>query len=104
MFGHNPDLTYFANSICNYDIDNIERFQIIQHTINKIEILAVLNKDMKNVGIPKDKAFLIIKNKFKEKFGTNIKVNVREVDLIKPHTPGVVSKVDRSSIKKKKYV
>ena len=88
----------------NYDIDNIERFQIIQHTKNKIEILAVLNKDMKNIGIPKDKAFLIIKNKFIEKFGTNIKVNVREVDLIKPHTPGVVSKVDRSGIKKKKYV
>jgi phosphohistidine phosphatase len=23
LFGHNPDLTYFANSICNHNIDNI---------------------------------------------------------------------------------
>ncbi len=23
LVGHNPDLTYFANSLCNYNIDNI---------------------------------------------------------------------------------
>jgi len=23
LFGHNPELTYFANSICDYNIDNI---------------------------------------------------------------------------------
>ncbi len=29
LFGHNPDLTYFANSICNYNIDNIPTCGII---------------------------------------------------------------------------
>ena len=23
MFGHNPGITYFANSLCNYNLDNI---------------------------------------------------------------------------------
>ena len=29
LFGHNPDLTYFTNSICNYNIDNIPTCGII---------------------------------------------------------------------------
>ena len=29
LFGHNPDLTYFANSICNFNIDNIPTCGIV---------------------------------------------------------------------------
>lgn len=29
LFGHNPDLTYFANSICDYNTDNIPTCGII---------------------------------------------------------------------------
>ncbi len=35
MVGHNPDLTAFANSLCNYDLDNIPTSGIFQIEFDK---------------------------------------------------------------------
>lgn len=89
---------------CSFNIDCIERFQIIQPRINKIEIFAVLDSELRNTDLPVDKLFSEIQHRFQERFGLDIEVNVKEVDKIKPHTAGIISKVDRSKIKKKTYI
>ncbi|UCD12950.1 MAG: phenylacetate--CoA ligase family protein [Thermoplasmatales archaeon] len=87
----------------SFNLDCIERFQIIQPRINKIEIYAVIDNELRNT-FPIEKLFSEIQHSFQEKFGSDIEVNVKEIDKIKPHTAGVISKVDRGKIKKKKYI
>lgn len=86
------------------NIDKIERFQLVQHKIDKIDILAAVDNDLRDTDPSVDKIFSMIKECFNEKFGSNIDINVRERGKFKPHTPGIISKVDRSKIKDKIYI
>ena len=86
------------------DTDKIEGFQLIQHSMDKIEINVLIDKDMKTSPPPNDKIFQTIKNNFQDTFGPNLNVIVKEKKKFEQHSPSVISKVDKTKIKKKIYV
>jgi phenylacetate-CoA ligase len=62
--------------------DKIQQFQIIQRKIDEIEILVVINKDLRGEGPPVKKVITEIKRQYQERFGKKVNVIVKEVEDI----------------------
>ncbi len=61
----------------------IKRFQVVQRRIDKLEILLVVDEDMRDVGPPLDVIFKKIKDAYQEKVGDDVEIEVKEVKEIK---------------------
>jgi phenylacetate-CoA ligase len=73
------------------------QFQIVQKKIDEIDFLMVFDKDLKNKAPSKEKIFKKIEEAYRDKVGSDVQLNFKEVDEIKSE-PGkppllVVSKV-----------
>ena len=86
----------------NLNTDKINRFQIIQHSINEVEILIVVDEELRNVGPKITEIKQELKKAFQKKLGKNIKISVSEVKQITMVRPGsatpppvAISKVKR---------
>jgi len=86
----------------NLKTDKINRFQIIQHNINEVEILIVIDKNLKNIGPKVSEIKKELKKAFEKKLGEGIKIVVSEVEQITMVRPGsatpppvAISKVKR---------
>lgn len=95
---------FFGEISEKIDITKIQRSQIIQHKLNKFEMVVLVDNETRKTTPPLEKIFSTIQEGFREKFGPNIDIDFKETDYFKPHTPGIVSKIDKSKIKKKIYV
>ena len=63
-----------------YRRNKIEQFQIIQHDYDKIEILLVINKEIKQ---PKtEELFNSMRKEYQGIMGNNVDINIKEVDKI----------------------
>ncbi len=60
----------------------VKQFQIIQKKLDEIDILIVIDEDLKNTEPKTDVLFDKIKNIYREKVGSKIKINVIEVKEI----------------------
>jgi len=77
----------------------IRQYQIVQKKIDEIDILLVIDEDLRNIGASVDEIIKNIKEIYMEKVGPNVVINVKEVKEIrhpknasKP-PPIVISKV-----------
>jgi len=61
----------------------IRQFQIIQKKIDEIEILVVVDNDLRDVEPSLDFIYKKIKDAYQEKCGPGVKINIKEVDEIK---------------------
>lgn len=77
----------------------IKQFQIIQHKIDEIEILIVIDDKLRNVGLPMNKLSEELKKQFSEKIGSDVKIFINEVDEIKKDTWAEMVKVVVSKVK-----
>jgi len=81
-----------------FDTNKIKQFQIIQESPTELNILIVVDEELRNTGPPIKKIFEEIKNECIKKLGNEIGVNVIEVESIRGRgdlPPSVViSKVD----------
>lgn len=77
----------------------IEQFQIIQHKVDEIEVLIVINKKTRNVGPPVEKILSELRKKFQEKIGPDVKIFVKEVEEIYKNKPSDKVKVVISKVK-----
>ena len=64
-----------------YKLDIIQQFQIIQHEINNIEILVIIDKNDLKKGL-KEKVFKEIKKEFYNKLGKDVEIRINEVEKI----------------------
>jgi len=85
-----------------FHTDKIEQFQIIQQSVHEVDILLVIDEQLRNVGPKVDELVKEIKKQFEKKFGKAITITVREVDRIQMTRPGsaipppfVISKVNQ---------
>jgi phenylacetate-CoA ligase len=60
----------------------IKQFQIIQHKIDKIEILIVIDEHLRNVGPPVKKIIDELYNRFRKKIGPGVEITIKEVKEI----------------------
>ena len=61
----------------------IRQYQIIQHTINEIDILLVIDEDLRTIGPPLKTIIQDIKTIYQNKTGPNVTITVKEVPEIK---------------------
>jgi len=61
----------------------VKQYQIIQKKIDEIEILLVIDEDLRDVGPPVDKIVKNIKEIYLKKVGFGVSINVKEVKEIK---------------------
>jgi len=75
----------------------VTQFQIIQKKIDDVDILLVIDENLRDVGPSVESIFKKIKDGYEESFGSDIKFNVKEVDKIKSPKgkplPLVISKI-----------
>lgn len=71
-----------AEVMDRYQSYKIKQFQIIQHNIDEIEVVVVIDEKLRNTGPPVEKILDKLKKIFSEKLGDDVKVTVREVDRI----------------------
>ncbi|MCD6481081.1 MAG: hypothetical protein J7L31_02265 [Thermoplasmata archaeon] len=80
----------------------ILQFQIIQKSENEVDVLVVIDEDLRNVGPDVDSIFRELKKKFEERFNGELSVEIKEVEKIeKPEhldtPPPVVTSMVRVS-------
>ncbi len=78
--------------------------RIIQHSETKIEIQVVLDPKQKNTKPSTEEIFSMLKKGFREKVGSNVVIEVKEVDKLGDHERRIISKVDKNKFKIKQYI
>ena len=66
-----------------FGTDKIRQFQIVQESHDKINILIVVDEELRDVGAPVKKIFDEIREECRRKIGGGVDVNVLEVENIK---------------------
>jgi phenylacetate-CoA ligase len=74
---------YIENILNKYHTFKIRQYQIIQRKIDELEILLIIDEDLRNVGVSVDEIFTEIKKIYQEKAGPDVEITVREVNEIK---------------------
>ena len=80
--------------------DKIKQFQIVQEDYDRIRFLLVIDDELRNVGPPVEKIFEEIKKEGKKKIGSDVTVEVVEVEKIQKEgdlpPPVIISKVEHN--------
>lgn len=84
----------------DFNTYKIRQFQIIQHKIDDIEVLVSIDKNLKDKPPTSKKILNELEKRYKEKFGSDVNLTVREVDEIEKdkrldYVRVVVSKIDK---------
>jgi phenylacetate-coenzyme A ligase PaaK-like adenylate-forming protein len=61
----------------------VKQYQIVQKKIDEIEILLVIDEDLRDVGPSVDEVAKNIKEMYQKKSGPDVKINVKEVKEVK---------------------
>ena len=84
-----------------YHTDKIQQFQIIQQSLTEIEVLLVIDEQLRSLGPSVEELINALKKEFVKRLGTDVTITVREVDKITMVRPGaatpppvVISKVN----------
>jgi phenylacetate-CoA ligase len=87
-------------------VDIIHRFQIIQHKKDAIEILVVINNDRRDQVQDIDNMLQEIKKRYQNLIGTDVTINVKEVDQVIEDTRSTVnlSNIVISHVKHKYWI
>jgi len=73
----------------------IKQFQIIQHTLNHIEILVVLDKKQKKVEVTDEEVLNELHKKFSEKIGNNVEIKITQTNEIQEDEKVIVTKIKK---------
>jgi hypothetical protein len=85
--------------LTKYKSFKVRQYQIRQNKLDEIEILLVIDNELRNTGVPVDTLKKEIKENYEKKVGPEVTVFIREVDEIKNEensrkpAPIVVTKV-----------
>jgi phenylacetate-CoA ligase len=60
----------------------IKQFQIIQHKIDEIEVLVIIDEKLRNIGPPVKKILSEINNRFRKITGSDVNIEITEVNQI----------------------
>ncbi len=84
--------------------NKIRETRITQHSLTELEIKIIIDEKLRNDGPSVDEIFSVIKKGYREKVGPEVDICIKEVDKVNEKGPRIVSKVDGSNFKIKKYV
>jgi len=100
--------SFFENiigeTVYELNSDKIRRIQILQHSINRLEIKIQIDEKLRPVGPSVEELFRILKRKLCDRLGSDIDVTITEVDSFNAKDAYLVSKIDKSKIIGDSYV
>ncbi len=82
----------------------VKESKIIQHSLTKIEIQLVIDKNLKDKDPSKEEIFSIIKKGFNDKVGNEIEIITKEIEKVSKKEPRIISKVDKSKFRIHTYI
>ncbi len=96
-------LTGIPHKVMNmYKTQKMIQFQIVQEKIDQIDLLLVLDKELKNTKPKNELIFKELKKQLQQKLGKDVKINVKEVEKVQSirsntaaESPVVISKVKK---------
>jgi phenylacetate-CoA ligase len=88
----------FGRILYELKTNKLKDVRVIQHSLTKIEIKVVIDEKLRNVGPSTEELFSFLIRNFKEKLGTEVDIQVKEVDTIDRQKPRIISKVDRTKL------
>ncbi|MBN2603648.1 MAG: phenylacetate--CoA ligase family protein [Candidatus Thermoplasmatota archaeon] len=94
----------FSRVLYELKTNKIKNTHIIQHSLKNLEIQLVIDDNDKNDKISVSDIFSIIKEGFQKKVGSDIEINIKQVEKIDRTGPRIVSAVDRNSFVVKQYI
>jgi len=65
-----------------FNTNKILQFQILQRSAEHVEVLVVIDEELRNVGPTVDELFGELRKKFEERFKNKIQVDIMEVEKI----------------------
>ncbi|RLF33413.1 MAG: hypothetical protein DRN07_02705, partial [Thermoplasmata archaeon] len=65
-----------------FNTNKILQFQILQRSAEHVEVLVVIDEELRNVGPTVDELFRELRKKFEERFKNKIQVDIMEVEKI----------------------
>ena len=78
----------------------IDRIQLIQETIDKIEVWVIIDEETRDIGPTVEELFNELKSAYQKLFGPDVEVKIKEVAKLKSEennpesTPGILSKIN----------
>ena len=69
--------------LTNHKTFKVKQYQVIQKKVHEIEILLVIDENLRDIGVSVDTIKKEIKERYRVKTGPDVKITVREVDKIK---------------------
>jgi len=89
-----------------YDLKTnlIKETRIIQHSLKKIEIKLVINKQAKSKDKSIEEIFSVIRNGYRQKIGSDVEIIIKDVDKVSKNGPRIISKLDRNKYKISQYI
>ncbi len=94
----------FSRVLYELKTNKIKNTHIIQHSLSDLEIQLVIDENDKNDKIPVSDIFSVIKQGFVKKVGSDLEINIKQVEKIDRTGPRIVSAVDRNSFVVKQYL
>jgi len=89
-----------AKTMEDFNSYKIKQFQIIQHKIDELEILIVIDAKQRNIGISTQKLLQELKKRFSVKMGTDINITVKETKEIQKDSGYLQEKIVISKVKR----
>ena len=84
--------------------NKVQHTRITQHSLNHIEIKLVLDNRLKEKKPSANEIFSVLKDGYQEKIGSDVKIDIKEVEKVSDKGPRIVTKVDKSKFNVKKYI
>ncbi|HUT00122.1 MAG TPA: hypothetical protein VMY59_07395 [Candidatus Thermoplasmatota archaeon] len=88
----------FGKILYELKTNKLKDVRVIQHSLTKIEIKVVIDEKLRNVGPSTEELFSFLIRNFKEKLGSEVEIEIKEVDTIDRQKPRIISKVDRTKL------
>jgi phenylacetate-CoA ligase len=85
-------------------VNKIKRIQIVQNRIDTIEVRVLFDDSLRDVGCSADETLSMIHHKLQERLGTQLEIQLKEVERFDEKAPYILSTVDRTHVLEKNYL
>ncbi len=93
-----------GESLHEIQTNKIQRIQIVQHSIDTIEVRVLFDNYLRDAGCSAERTLALLHNKLKERLGTQIEIHLTEVEQFKEKAPYIVSTIDKTRTLEKHYL
>ena len=93
-----------GESLYEIKVNKIKRIQIVQHRIDAIEVRIFFDEYLRDAGRSADETLSLLHHKLQERLGTQIEIQLKEVERFDDKAPYILSTIDSTHLLEKNYL